>query len=136
CLELQPNEERAIAGVGHEEALTPSVCMAGCHRAKRVGAFMIQGDVCVCVYNKVEMDFFLLGRKPGVCRAPCSGDSTAMCGGRTAYSLLRLLDVEDGQDDLSLPSVDEATPLAGSGTTSDGSTGPQTAGSIGAGAGS
>ncbi|CAN0345547.1 unnamed protein product, partial [Scytosiphon promiscuus] len=82
------------------------------------------------------MDFFLLGRKPGVCRAPCSGDSTAMCGGRTAYSLLRLLDVEDGQDDLSLPSVDEARPLAGSGTTSDGSTGPQTAGSIGAGAGS
>ncbi|CAN0283334.1 unnamed protein product, partial [Scytosiphon promiscuus] len=41
CLELQPNEERAIAGVGHEEALTPSVCMAGCHRAKRAGAFMI-----------------------------------------------------------------------------------------------
>ncbi|CAN0334305.1 unnamed protein product, partial [Scytosiphon promiscuus] len=67
---------------------TPTqVCISACQRKEALFAVMLRGDICVCSPYDLFAEHFFRGRKTGVCKSPCDGDPTLMCGGEDSYHL-------------------------------------------------
>eukprot|EP00903_Cladosiphon_okamuranus_P008597 g8245.t1 len=67
---------------------TPSACLRTCITQATVETpyVSLRGDLCLCR----EAEAF--NGLPGVCREPCPGDESLMCGGRSAFDLYKMVE--------------------------------------------
>ncbi|CAM9671858.1 unnamed protein product [Ectocarpus sp. 12 AP-2014] len=93
-------EADIIPGVFGRDNMTPLECAAICGGGGQDGFAVTRGDLCTC-FAKAEARIFN-DRKGGVCDAPCTGDSSQLCGGVGSFDVYRL-SLTGGHDRNQLP---------------------------------
>ncbi|CAM9700723.1 unnamed protein product [Ascophyllum nodosum] len=83
-------EERVMSNMYISDDMTSAVCRDHCKDKNALYYATQYGDECWCGTSDVFADYEKYGK--GTCHMRCTGDTSAACGGRYAFSLYRLID--------------------------------------------